>query len=187
MTIERSLAPVKRRTDYTDPLNPPKERSLAPVREKQGCRLEFVETLPKMAYGFLDYTDNSTDWIPTHKVRLLWQNKRFCSRLTFQALKSLFERATLTIQIVSFQWNLRSEGRRGMALFNALAAAVTERDVKLQIVHKFETLSEAHGDLLSLVKMAPSSVNIRMLHMPNILGGEGVLHAKLIVVDGYYF
>lgn len=134
------------------------------------CNIQLVESIPEG----LNYPDGSPKFLST-----------------FEAWGSLIALANKSIDIGSFYWSLRgsdvynhSSAWQGEKIFQQLLNSGTQRGIKIRIAQSAPTKSEPNIDTEIFVKR--KAAEVRSVNFPRLIGG-GVLHTKLIIVDGQHF
>ncbi|XP_029828363.2 5'-3' exonuclease PLD3 isoform X1 [Ixodes scapularis] len=144
------------------------KQSCTPFDCLDSCSFTLVESIPEN----LTYPDG----LPEHVS-------------TFEAWKTLLEKAEKEILIASFYWTLRGSDLndtfpsawQGEEIFNKILEAGTERGIKIKIAQNLPSLQQPNYDTEELARKGAAVV--RSLNFTR-LQGAGVLHTKFWIVDG---
>jgi len=145
-------------------------------------------------------TESQIEWADECDIRLvesipqgLTFDEPIESTPTYQAFEDLIRNAQFSIQIASSYWSLRGLDTntteepttdKGETVFRLLAEAATERGVKVQIAQDLPKPSLPSLDTMELAKL--DNVEVKTLNFTHLVG-NGILHTKMMLVDGTSF
>jgi len=138
------------------------------------CKIQLVESIPQG----LDYKDG-----PVETMR------------TYEAFESLIGKAEHSIQIASSYWSLRGSDTnagadkewtidKGETVYKMLVQAATVRGIKIQIAQDLPKPNLPSLDTIELAKL--DNVEVKTLNFTHLIG-NGILHTKMMLVDGKHF
>lgn len=134
--------------------------------QPQHCQMEIAETLPDGLYNL----SRPLDHLTIHEAWL-----------------KLFNMAESKIEIVSYHWGLRRGSGKGEEVYDALAAAISQRHLEVKIIHTSNHTDEEAYDTSDLKRLNPSIVEVRSIDVAGLLNSVGVLHSKLLIADRKHF